>query len=98
LTSITQNPQNDQDNDFLVDVLRERLQTQIDTFDSFAPPTQAQYAETAALTALTRERLQSVRAFATVTLAPLNAELRAAKLLPLEQLTKMPPIYDPNHG
>ncbi|MDQ2865843.1 MAG: hypothetical protein M3R51_06415 [Candidatus Eremiobacteraeota bacterium] len=65
IASITSNPQNDQDNDFLPDVLRERLQGEIDTyFSSNAPATQAQIREDGALQALARERLAAFRAFA----------------------------------
>ncbi|MEO9170711.1 MAG: hypothetical protein ABI282_06900, partial [Candidatus Baltobacteraceae bacterium] len=64
IASFTSNPQNDQDNDFFPDVLRERLQSQIDTyFGSNAPPTQAQIREDAAVQQLARERLQAFDAF-----------------------------------
>lgn len=95
LTTITENPINDQDNDFLTDILRERLQSQLGTFDSFAPPTRAQYVETAALHALTLDRERAVRAFLEGTLRAVSRALRAAKLPPLDQLTKMPVLYSP---
>jgi hypothetical protein len=88
LLTITQNPQNDQDDDFLTDVLRERLQTQLETFGSYAPPTEAQLQENAALHALANERLATVRAFETGVLARVEAQLRAQKLAPLTALTK----------
>ena len=93
--TITENPINDQDNDFLTDVLRERLRSQLDTFDSFAPPTQAQRVETDRLHALALDREKAVRAFAAGTLRSVNAELHAAQLLPLDRLTKMPVLYSP---
>lgn len=83
LLSITQNPANDQDNDFLTDVLRERLQTQIDTFASYAPPTAAQATETAALHALAIRRLRAVAAFEAGPLHVVDAQLRALKMAPL---------------
>ena len=65
IASFTSNPKNDQDDDFLPDVLRERLQSQIDTyFDSFAPATQAQQREDAALAQLTQSRLAAFEPFA----------------------------------
>jgi photosystem II stability/assembly factor-like uncharacterized protein len=95
LLSITENPLNDQDNDFLTDVLRERLQTQIETFGSFAPPTSTQLQENAALHALTQDRLSAVSAFQAHMLSAIDAALNAAQLPPLERLTKQPPIYSP---
>ena len=88
LLTITQDPVNDQDNDFLTDVLRERLQTQIETFGSYAPPTAAQLQENAALHVLTNERLALVHSFETGALARVEAQLRAQKLAPLTALTK----------
>ena len=95
LLSITQNPVNDQDDDFLSDVLRERLQTQMGTFGGSAgPPTAAQLSENATLHALTTERLQTVAAFEKGDLRRVDAALRAVKLLPLTTLTQQPKIYD----
>lgn len=88
LLTITQNPANDQDNDFLTDILRERLQTQLYTFGSYAPPTQTQLQENAALHALTNDRMTAVRAFENGSLSSVNAQLRAQKLPPLTTLTK----------
>lgn len=80
IPAFTSNPLNDQDNDFLPDVLRERLQTQIDTyFDSNAPPTQSQIAEDAALQQLTQDRLAQYAAFAQ-RVQTLDRQVRAAKL------------------
>ena len=63
IAALTSNPQNDQDNDFLPDVLRERLQSELDTyFGSNAPATQAQVREDAALEQLAKVRLAEVDA------------------------------------
>lgn len=64
IASFTSNPQNDQDDDFLADVLRERLQSEIDTyFGSTAPATQAQISEDAVLQTLAQSRLAEFEAF-----------------------------------
>jgi len=91
LLSITQNAQNDQDDDFLTDILRERWQTQIETFNSLTPPTQAQLQENAALHALTNERLRAVRTFESKILRSVNAALAAQKLEPLSKAMQKPP-------
>src|SRR5579872_402420 len=83
LLSITENPINDQDNDFLTDVLRERWQTQIETFNSFTPPTQAQLEENAALHALTNERMRAVEQFEQGELRSVDGALLAAGIKPL---------------
>jgi hypothetical protein len=95
LLSITENPLNDQDNDFLTDVLRERWQTQIETFNSFSPPSQAQLDENAALHALTNERLRAVAQFERGELQSVDGALRANGLAPLTTLTQKPAIYNP---
>lgn len=87
LLSMTQNPMNDQDDDFLTDVLRERLLTQIETFSSFAPPDQAQLQESAALHALANERIRAVQRFRADDLHAVDAALRAKKLTPLTAAT-----------
>ncbi|HKU67831.1 MAG TPA: hypothetical protein VJP85_08645 [Candidatus Baltobacteraceae bacterium] len=96
LLSITQNPQNDQDDDFLTDILRERWQTQIESFNAFGPPTQAQLQENASLHALTLERLRAVAQFERGTLHAVDEALRAQRLAPLTTLTQKPVLYDPN--
>ena len=64
IATMTSNPINDQDNDFLTDVLRERLQTQFGSyFGSFSIPTEAQKREDAAIAALSKERLRDVDVF-----------------------------------
>lgn len=96
LLSMTQNPVNDQDDDFLTDILRERLQTQIETFGSFVPPTQAQLEENAALHELANQRLAAVKQYERQELRSVNDELRVQKLLPLTTLTQKPRLYDPS--
>ncbi|HEY9180871.1 MAG TPA: hypothetical protein VIO32_09125, partial [Candidatus Baltobacteraceae bacterium] len=98
LLSITQNPINDQDNDFLTDILRERLQTQIETFNSYAPPSQAQLQENAVLHALTNERLGQVAHFEAREMRGVDDALRAQKLAPLTTRTHTVPVYDPGGG
>jgi photosystem II stability/assembly factor-like uncharacterized protein len=95
LLSITQNPVNDQDDDFFADVLRERLQTQMGTFGGSAgPPTAVQLTENATLHALTNQRLRAVAGFEAGALRQVDAALRAAKLPPLTTLTQQPKVYD----
>jgi len=96
LLSITENPLNDQDDDFLTDILRERWQTQIESFNAYGPPTQAQLQENADLHALTNDRLRAVRAFETGALRSVDDALIAKKLDPLTKLTQKPVIYNPN--
>lgn len=99
LLSITQDPVNDQDDDFLTDVLRERLQTQMGTFgSSFGPPTAAQLQQNAQLHALTDAKLREVVAFQDGPLRQIDAQLQAAKLRPLTTLTQKPHIYDEGVG
>ena len=83
IASFTSNPQNDQDNDFLPDVLRERLQSQIDTyFGSFAPATAAQRREDEALHRLTQTQLHAFEPFASK-VRDVDTQLRAANIEPL---------------
>jgi hypothetical protein len=99
LLSITQNPVNDQDNDFLTDVLRERLQTEIGYASSnFGPVPQAQAQQIAELHALTNGRERAFKAFAATELRAVNEQLRAAKLPAVTTLTKQPKIYNPGGG
>ncbi len=87
----TSSPQNDQDNDFLPDVLRERLQSQIDTyFDSNAPATQAQIREDDALLALADQRLEAKRAI-DERIATLDSQVKALGLAALETATVQKP-------
>ena len=83
VASFTSNPKNDQDNDFLPDVLRERLQAQIDTyFDSFAPATAEQRREDEVLHRLTQTQLGAFAPFA-AGVRDADSQLRAAKMQPL---------------
>lgn len=94
LLSITQNPMNDQDDDFLTDLLRERLQFEIDyTQSTFGPPPQGIRRENASLNALTADRLRAFQAFRAGPLAQIDAALRAAKQQPLTTLTVNPEVY-----
>jgi photosystem II stability/assembly factor-like uncharacterized protein len=53
---LSSNPQNDQDDDFLPDMLRERVQSLVQTFQgSYGRPTEAQYRQTAVLEARERQ-------------------------------------------
>jgi|GEM_PF-3370019 len=72
--TITSNPRNDQDDDFLIDVLRERVQSLLFTFDTWQAPTVEQEREARALEALAGERLGAVDRF-------IAAEVDPAKLL-----------------
>ncbi len=96
MLSITQNPQNDQDNDFLTDILRERLQTAIGYLPQAGPLPQSQLEQIAQLHALTNQRLAAVRAFETGELRTLNAQLATRKLAALDHLTKKPNVYNPD--
>lgn len=81
--SITSNPRADQDDDFLRDLLRERVQSLLFTFDTFRTPTAAQQHEGTLLHALTGERMRAVDAFVRGDVQPLNTELRKRGLQPI---------------
>jgi hypothetical protein len=98
LLSITENPLNDQDDDFLTDILRERWQTQIESFNAYGPPSQAQLQENAALHSLTNARLRAVAQFESGELRSVDGALRAQKLAPLTTLTQKPAVYNPGGG
>ena len=90
IATISSNPPNDQDNDFLPDVLRERLQTELDTyFDSSAPATAAQRAEDATLLGLTVQRLQTFAAFE-ADLKAVDGALQTLHLPSLQTATVVP--------
>ncbi len=96
LLSMTQNPLNDQDNDFLTDTLRERLQAQLGyQSGSFGPLPQSLREQLAQLHALTNARAVAVKQFEGGPLERLDIALRAQKLEPLTALTKQPEIYNP---
>jgi photosystem II stability/assembly factor-like uncharacterized protein len=83
--AISSNPQNDQDNDYLTDVLRERVEALIGSMDgSSAPPSRAQSDERTALAREYRERMQSGAAFVATDVAALNRELVASGLKPID--------------
>ncbi|MBV9272069.1 MAG: hypothetical protein JO165_13325 [Candidatus Eremiobacteraeota bacterium] len=95
LLTITQNPQNDQDDDFLKDILRERLIWHLNSYEGSFAPTPAQLAENRALMALTTDRMDAFAKFRDTDLKAINAQLTAAKLKPLTELTVKPKIADP---
>ncbi|MFN2450428.1 MAG: WD40/YVTN/BNR-like repeat-containing protein [Candidatus Baltobacteraceae bacterium] len=96
LLTITENPVNDQDNDFLRDILRERLQSALGYTPLAGPLPESQRLQNAALHALTNDRMNAVKRFETATLRALDAQLAAQKLASLEKLTAMPQIYNPD--
>ncbi|MBV8246090.1 MAG: hypothetical protein JOZ38_09240 [Candidatus Eremiobacteraeota bacterium] len=85
--TISSNPRNDQDNDFLIDVLRERVQALIGVFDTFAPPSAEELREAADLHALTEARLRDVSAFMATEVRAADAQLARANLPSLETTT-----------
>ena len=92
--TLTAQPDNSQDNDFLEDLLRERLTALIDVA-SRSLPTDEQVRESAALAHETTEALERYRTFMTAAIGPLQHELaHAGGALDLAQ--KPPP--DPKPG
>jgi hypothetical protein len=86
---MSSNPANDQDNDFLVDRLRERLQTHIDGFGaSLAPPTAEQRREAAVLHALAERLTHSYATLMDGDVRSTDVGLQAAHLAPLTQKTQ----------
>ncbi len=99
LLTITQNPVNDQDDDFLTDVLRERLQAELGyVSSSFGPLPQGAHSQLVQLHALTGDRMRAVAAFRSNALRIADETLRALRLPPLTTLTKAPVIYDPDRS
>jgi len=92
--TISSQPVNDQDNDFLEDLLRERVLTFVSNFAPGAP-TGAQVAEGAVLQREGRAALASYRAFVDGQVRPLNDALRAAGVPPLD-LGALPPKTKPD--
>jgi hypothetical protein len=92
--TISSHPVNDQDDDFLTDLLRERVLTFISDLTAGAP-TAAQRAEGAALRAQGAQVLAGYRRFVSQQVEPLNAALRAAGLVALD-LRAVPPIVKPD--
>ena len=98
IATITSNPRNDQDNDFLTDLLRERMQTELDTYEgSWSAPTAEQMREDGVLQHLAADRLASV-AHLRDQLAGVDAELRAHGLKPLEISTTGTPRDEAGDG
>ena len=81
--TISSQPVNDQDDDFLEDLLRERVLTFISNF-SPGEPTGAQIAEAAALQREGKTALAGYRTFVDAQVPPFNDALRAAGLAPLD--------------
>jgi photosystem II stability/assembly factor-like uncharacterized protein len=92
--TISSQPVNDQDDDFLEDLLRERVLTFV--FDlSPGAPTAAQVAEGTALRREGTTALSGYRTFVDQRVRPLNDALRAAGVSPL-QLDALPPKVKPD--
>jgi photosystem II stability/assembly factor-like uncharacterized protein len=89
IPTITSNPRNDQDDDFIKDELRERVQSMFYTFTSFAPPTAEQRRESDDIFALAERRMAAFADFAR-TVDALDARLAAKHLPPLRQSTVEP--------
>ncbi|MBV9278080.1 MAG: hypothetical protein JOZ97_07600, partial [Candidatus Eremiobacteraeota bacterium] len=85
-STLTSNPKSDQDDDFLKDVLRERVQAHLFLFDTFKRPTAEEEREGRALHALTNERVHAVSAFVSG-LDAVNAQLARLNLPSLVHAT-----------
>lgn len=81
--TLSSQPVNDQDDDFLEDLLRERVLTFVNGLAPGAPP-QAQLDEGAALRRESEAALAGYRRFVAEQVRPLDAALRAAGLAPLD--------------
>ncbi|MBV8689346.1 MAG: hypothetical protein JOZ59_04490, partial [Candidatus Eremiobacteraeota bacterium] len=88
-STLTSNPKSDQDDDFLKDVLRERVQAHLFLFDTFKRPTAEEEREGRALHALTNERVHAVSAFVSG-LDAVNAQLARLNLPSLVHATTAP--------
>jgi hypothetical protein len=95
LLTITQNPSNDQDDDFLKDILRERLIWHLFSYESLFAPSPAQLEQNRELMALTADRMNAFAAFRDGALKSVDAELTAAKMKPLTELTVKPKTSNP---
>ncbi|PZR56761.1 MAG: hypothetical protein DLM50_07405 [Candidatus Meridianibacter frigidus] len=89
-STITSNAKNDQDDDFLRDLLRERVQSLLFVLDSFEAPSEPLSREAAVLHALTDDRVRAVDAFVATEVRARNDALRTRNLPPLQQPTKSP--------
>lgn len=92
--TISSQPVNDQDDDFLEDLLRERVLTFLSDLTP-GPPTGPQRAEGAALRREGAQALNGYRAFVAREVQPLDAALRAAGAKPLD-LRAVPPLVKPD--
>jgi photosystem II stability/assembly factor-like uncharacterized protein len=92
--AISSQPVNDQDDDFIEDLLRERVLTFASNLSPGAP-TASQTAEAAALSRETDAALASYRTFVQRQVRPLDAALRAASIAPLD-LGALPPKTKPD--
>jgi hypothetical protein len=92
--TISSQPVNDQDNDFLEDLLRERVLS-LNGYLSPGTPTAAQVAESTALQREGATALATYRAFVDGQVRPLNDTLRAAGLSPVD-LNALPPKTKPD--
>jgi photosystem II stability/assembly factor-like uncharacterized protein len=92
--TISSQPVNDQDDDFLEDLLRERVLTFISDL-SPGPPSAAQFAEGAVLQREGRAALANYRTFVERRIRPLNAALAGAGLSAID-LNAIPPKTKPD--
>ncbi len=93
-SSISSQPLNDQDDDFLEDLLRERVLTFSSDIGPGTPP-QAQRDEARSLSQETRGALARYDAFVRTRVLPLNAALRAAGIRAVD-LEALPPKTKPD--
>jgi photosystem II stability/assembly factor-like uncharacterized protein len=94
--TISSQPVNDQDDDFLEDLLRERVLTFISNFTP-GPPTAAMVSEGTALRREGATALAAYRAFVDGRVRPLNDALRAAGSVAVDLNAIPPPVKpDPN--
>jgi photosystem II stability/assembly factor-like uncharacterized protein len=92
--TITSHPINDQDDDFLEDLLRERVLTFVNDLGT-AAPTQAELVEASALAREGAAALERYHGFLDREVTPLQAALRAAGRTPLD-LYAVPPLVKPD--
>ncbi len=93
-STISSQPLNDQDDDFLEDLLRERVLTFLSDIGPGTPP-QAQRDEAGALLRAGAAALARSDAFVRTRVQPLNTALRAAGIAPVD-LNAMPPKTKPD--